>query len=384
MSMFGNQSWWQGLQGLYGGGGGAPNIQGQGSRIEPPRSAPHQSTISTVGSTFGFDPFGGSATYTPQYFAHPSTQGGQGGFMPTYGQALAGGALADFQRGEQARQQELGMYGGLLGNIMGSMQGAGQMVQDARRAGQQGMQMAQQQAGRMREAAAGGDEYFNMARGQMERALGETRRRFDQSIGTLQQSKRDYDFGRRDDTAANVMGIQQQYRNQIDAITRRDDLTDEQKSMMTDELKQGMRQQSSSMAAQADARARDTMLNLDQSIAQMQASAAQGIGQMGFGVGQSIGQLGMQSAAMRQQAEESITNFYNNMFQYNNSMLQGAQSAALQYVLNGNQAMASIINAAPFGPTSIFGTLAHMIRSVDEQRGSAVSPQMSQMFGRIA
>lgn len=376
MSMFGSQNWWQGMQGLFGGGG--QQQQGPG-RIMPSQGYNFQSTIAGPGISFSHDPYGGSPTFSARYFG----QQGGGGFMPTYGQTLAGGAMADYERAEQARQRELGMYMGLFGNIQGGMQGAGQMVQDARRAGQQGWQMAEQQAGRMREAAAGGEQYFNMARGQMERALGEARARFDQSIGTLQQSKRDYDFGRRDDTAANVMGIQQQYRNQLDAITRRDDLTDEQKGMMTDELRQSMRQQSSAMAAQADRVARDTMLNLDQSIAQMQAASAQTLGQLGFGVGQTIGQLGMQSAAMRQQAEEAITGFYNNMFQYNNSLLQGAQSTALQYVLSGNQAMASIISAAPFGPTSIFGTLAHMIRSVDERMSNQVSPQMAQMFGRI-
>jgi hypothetical protein len=46
--------------------------------------------------------------------------------------------------------------------------------------------------------------------------------------------------------------------------------------------------------------------------------------------------------------------------------------------------MAQIINAAPFGPTSIFGTIAHMIQSVDEDRSNRMSPQMAGMFGRLA
>lgn len=369
MSMFGgNTDWMRGLQSLF---AQYPQGSSWGGQQEPLPSR-YAGNWSSVTSTFA-DPWG----------SQQAQQAKQQARIPTYGQALAGGAAADFARGEQARQQELGMYMGLLGNLMGSMQGAGQMVQDVRAAQPKGWQMMQRQAQNMREAANQGAKYFDLAKKQMESALGETRQRFGESIGTLQQSRAGFDVGRRDDTAANVMGIQQQYKNQIDSIARRDDLTDEQKGLMQDELKQSMRQQSSAMAAQADAQARQTMLGLDQNIAQMQAQAAQDIGQLGFGVGQTLGQLGMQSAAQRQQAEENISNFYNNMYQYNTSMLQGAQAAALNYALQGNQTMASIINASPFGPTSIFGTIAHMIQAVDEDRSNPFSPQMARMFGGL-
>lgn len=372
MSMFGgNTNWMQGLQNLF-----AQYPQGSSWGGQ-------QGQQSTLPSEYGGNWVGITSPFTNPWGSQQAQQSQQQARIPTYGQALAGGAAADFARGEQARQQELGMYMGLLGNLMGSMQGAGQMVQDVRAAQPQGWQMMQQQAQNIRQAADKGTEYFDLAKKQMEASLGETRQRFGESIGTLQQSRAGFDAGRRDDTAANVMGIQQQYKNQLDSIARRDDLTDEQKGLMQDELKQSMRQQSSAMAAQADAQARQTMLGLDQNIAQMQAQAAQGIGQMGFGVGQTIGQLGMQSAAQRQQAEENISNFYNNMYQYNTSMLQGAQAAALNYALQGNQAMASIINASPFGPTSIFGTIAHMIQAVDEDRSRQLSPQMAQMFGGL-
>jgi hypothetical protein len=153
--------------------------------------------------------------------------------------------------------------------------------------------------------------------------------------------------------------------------------------MMTGELKQSMRQQSSALAAQADAKARDTLLALDQNISQMQATAAGQMGQFGIGVGQAIGQLGLQGASMRQQAEEQIGNFYNNMAQYNSSLLQSAQANALQYTLNGNQMAASLINAMPLGPMSIFETLARMVSAADVRRGQQVSPEMGNLFGRI-
>ena len=438
MSSFSGQNWWQSLSNLFGQAGGAPAAP---SAPQVPQPFGFSGAPSAMGQAF--NP-AAQQLKGAQWYRDPwKEQGGlqQQPQMPTYGQVLAGGAIADFARGEQARQQELNAYLGLLGNLATSMQGAGQMVQDARGAADRGWQMAQQQAGRMRGAADQAQQFYNIAsnqiggavqeadrmreaanRGQevyatstrrMNESLSDARRRFDQSIGTAQASKAGFDVGRRDDTAAQVMGIQQQYKNELDSIARRDDLTPEQKNMMTDELKQNMRQQSSAIAAQADAQARQTMLQLDQNISSLQANAAQSLGGMGISAsqvlgnlgmqsaeqqfqaaqsagqiklsaGQALGSLGLQTAAQRQQAEQDISSFMGNMHQYNTSMLQGAQAAALQYVLNGNQQMAAIINAAPFGPTSIFGTIAHMIQAVDEDRSNRISPQMGQMFGRLA
>lgn len=513
MSNFPQPSWMNSLQGLIASGDQDQPEIGDNSGFASYQTAHGRPALSRLGASYfspgghiqgsqwfkqpDFRPYGAGRSRSGVSTDSRAQAGGgrrEGQRAPTYGEILSAGALADFQRGEQARQQELAAYMGLIGNLAGSMRGAGQMVQDVRGAGERNMRMMQDQAERIRQAAEQGEQYydrstgqmlgaygdtqrrmdqsladarrqmmgslgesrsqmlgsFDLSRQQMESALGESKQqmgqaltesrgRFDEGIGTLKQSKSDYDFGRRDDTAANVMGIQQQYKNQIDSIARRDDLTDEQKAMAQDELRQSMRQQSSAMAAQADAQARQTMLSLDQSISQMQAMAAQSLGQlgatigqatgqmgigvgqalgqmgigigerlgqmgigvgeslgqmgmgaaqtlgqMGIGIGQTMGQLGLQTSAQRMQAEENITNFYNNLNQYNTSMLQGTQAAALNYTLSGNQAMASIINAAPFGPTSIFGTIAHMIQAVDEDRSNRMGSRMGQMFGRLA
>jgi hypothetical protein len=392
MSQFGGNNWWQGLQGLFGGqqqaGGGASNTgmmsHGTGANTGY-RLIPHpQQTWAGIsqGPTGRADPFGGAPQFSTQYYERVDNRPGQGQ-APTYGQTLAGALARDYQNAEGARQQELDMYRGLFGNIMNSMQGAGQMVQDARQSGQQNMQLMQQQAQQIRGAAGQGQQAIDEATRQMRAGLGEARTRFDQGIGTLQTARGTYDATNRSDTAAEVFGIQSQYKNQLDAISRRDDLTPEQKDMMTGELKQSMRQQSSALAAQADAKARDTLLALDQNISQMQATAAGQMGQFGIGVGQAIGQLGLQGASMRQQAEEQIGNFYNNMAQYNSSLLQSAQANALQYTLNGNQMAASLINAMPLGPMSIFETLARMVSAADVRRGQQVSPEMGNLFGRI-
>ena len=374
MSQFGGNNFMQTLAGLFGqgqqqGGGGAPSIGGWTPTPRPP---------SYSASPPGYsNPFG-----EPTYWQRsPDQQGGQ--FTPTYGQALAGALVNDYQRADQARQQEFAAYQGLLGNLFGSMQGAGQMVQDARQMGQQGMGLMDRQAQAMRGAADQGNRYFDMARSQMESSLGEARRRMDEGIGTMREARAGYDANFRGDTAAEVMGIQSQYKNQLDQIARRDDLTPEQKEMMTGELKQGMRQQSAGLAAQASARARDTLLAIDQNIAQMQTMAGGQLGQFGIGIGQTIGQLGAQQAAMNQQNEQAIAGFYNNMAQFNSSLYQNAQASALQYVLNGNQLAANIIGNQPFGPLSMFETLVRAVDVSGANRRDYMSPGMSNLFGSI-
>lgn len=374
-------NWWQNLQGLFGGqqtsgaarGGSTSSVQDNRNRWDPNDPMYAFRFPAMTGGMFGTGLQGRPGSPPP---GQQQT--------PTYGQALAGAAVSDFQRAEQARQQELAQYQGLLANIMGGMQGAGQMVGDARQFGQQNMGLLDQQAGRMREAAGQGQQYFDLARSQMESSLGEARRRMDQGLGTLRQSRAGFDAGRRDDTAAQVMGIQQQYQNQLDAVNRRDDLTEEQKGLMRGEIQQGMRQQSASLAAQADARARDTMLALDQNIAQMEGMAGMQLGQFGIGVGQTLGQLGAQQAALSQQMEQQIGSFYTNMSQFNSSLIQGAQANALQYMLNGNQLAANIIQQQPLGPLSIFDTLLRMVGAVDERRATRVSPEMGNLFGRMS
>lgn len=373
-------NWMQNLQGLFGG-----NQQGN--------NAPTQQWVNWRGMpTLG--PERGSPNSDSNNFANPSTRerttlfraGSQPGSMGnmTYGQAMAGALGQDYQNAEAARQRELSMYGGLLGNIMGSMQGAGQMVQDARNSANQNMAGFDQQASNIRGAAAGGQRFYDDAQRQMMSGLGEARQRMDQGIGTLQTARNTYDSTNRSDTAGEVFGIQNQYKNQLDSISRRDDLTQEQKDMMTGELKQGMHQQSSALAAQADAKARDTLLALDQNISQMQSSAGSQLGQFGIGIGQTMGQLGMQTAQMQQQAEEQIGNFYNNMAQFNSSLMQSAQANALQHTLNGNQLAASLVSQMPFGPMSIFETLTRMVTSGDYRRNQQVSPEMGALFGRMA
>jgi hypothetical protein len=177
------------------------------------------------------------------------------------------------------------------------------------------------------------------------------------------------------------MGIQQQYKNQQNAIANRSDLTDEQKGMMQDELKQNMHQQSSALASQASARARDALAAMDQNIGNLQASGGLQLGQMGVGVGQAMGQLGMQSAAMKQQAEEHIASLWNNMSQFNSSLVQSAQANALQYSLNGNQFAAQLIAQMPFGPKSIFESLATAVDALGVKRDQNVSPEMARLFG---
>ena len=374
-------NWMQSLQALFGGQGGGSSGQNNAT------NSPHVNFrgMSTLGP--GRDsPFYGTTNADPGDRARNTTfsRGSQPGGGMTYGQAMGGALARDYQNAENARQRELGMYQGLFGNIMGSMAGGGQMVQDARRSGEQNMAGMNQQAQNIRDAAASGQQFYDAAQRQMMGGLNEARQRMDQGIGTLQTARANYDSTNRSDTAGEVFGVQSQYKNQLDAIDRNDGLTSEQKDMMKSELKQGMQQQSSMLAAQADARARDTLLSLDQNIAQMQSATGSQLGQFGIGIGQTMGQLGAQVAAQKQQAEEQIGNFYNNMAQFNSSLLQSAQANALQHTLNGNQLAASLVSQMPFGPMSIFETMTRMVSAGDYRRNQQVNPQMGALFGRMA
>jgi hypothetical protein len=306
------------------------------------------------------------------------------GNAPTYGQAIAGAVGQDYQNAEAARQRELEMLTGLFGQLQGTNQGAGQMVQDARAAGSQGMNLMQQQADMMRQTGDDAERYYREAAGTMRGSFDEARGRLDQGIGTLQDSRANYDSTNRSDTAGMVFGIQQQYQQQLNQINMRDDLTPEQKGMMTDELKSGMRNQSSAMAGQADANARNALAAMDQGIAQMQSSGGLQLGSMGIGMGQAMGALGAGVAAHKQQNEQQITNFYNNMHQFSSSLVQGAQASALQHMLQGNQLAANLIGQMPLGPMSFAETIARMVQATDERRGNVVSPGMGNLFGSMA
>jgi ribosomal protein L22 len=377
-----NSNFYAGLQGLF--GNAQQNQNNFGAQFADTGYTNYLG-MPTLPSTSQLAQRGGQGSTLEQRTVRPAGMGAGG--APTYGQVMSGGLVQDYQNTEAARQRELAMYGGLLGGVQSSMQGAGQMVQDARNSGNQNMAGFMTQADDIRRAAAGGEQYYGAAKDQMLDSLGEARTRFDQGIGSLQAARANYDSTNRSDTAGEVFGVQSQYKNQLDAIARQQEngqLNNEQATQMTAQLKQSMQQQSSMLASQADAKARDTLLALDQNISQMQSAAGAQLGQFGIGIGQSMGQLGMQSAQMQQQAAEQIGNFYNNMAQFNSSLLQSAEANALQHTLNGNQLAASLINQMPLGPISIFETLTRMVSSGDFRRNQQVSPQMAGLFGGLA
>ena len=374
-----NTNFMQQLQGLFSG-----QRQGQnnlGAQFANTGFTNYQG-IPTLPSSSQAARMGGQGTTLEQRTTMPGSMGGVR--PPTYGQAIAGAIGQDYQNAEGARQRELEMLTGLFGQLQGTNQGAGQMVQDARAAGSQGMNLMQQQADMMRQTGDDAERYYREAAGTMRGSFDEARGRLDQGIGTLQESRANYDSTNRSDTAGMVFGIQQQYQDQTNQINMRDDLTQEQKSMLTDNLKMSMRNQSSAMAGQADANARNALAAMDQGIAQMQSSGGLQLGSMGIGMGQAMGALGAGVAAHKQQNEQQITNFYNNMHQFSSSLVQGAQASALQHMLQGNQLAANLIGQMPLGPMSFAETIARMVQATDERRGNVVSPGMGNLFGSMA
>lgn len=392
MSTFNSSpNWMQGLQGLFGGqGGGLPsNAAGGQSRTWDGgwyrANSPENLTWSPTGGMISMgrrpDSLGGS--FNLQHWMNAGSQGGQNQ-NPTPGQALVGALGTDYQRTEAARQQELGMYRGLFDQLFGSMQGAGQMVQDARGMAGQNMAGMQQQADRMRQAGEEGDKYFGQARGQIMRGLNEARGKFDESIQTAKDSRAGFDASWMGDAASNRAGLQADYMNRESAIKNNESLTEEQKGMMLDQLKQEKSMQASQIQASATSKARDTLIAMDQNIAQLQAMAGGTLGQLGVGAGQAIGSLGMQNAAQKQQIEEQIGSFYNNMSQFNSQLVNASQASALQYVMNGLQMGAQLINAMPLGPLSVFTPMAQAITAGDLNRNRPMNPQMMGLFQRFA
>ena len=318
---------------------------------------------------------------------HTTFSDGSNQNSPTWGQALMGALGKDFQNREAARQQELGMYQGLFNNVMNSMQGAGQMVGDARNAAQQNMAGFNQQADAMRRAAGEGERWANQANQQLQTAVSNAQRDYNKSIETMQQAKGSFNADWMGDAASSRAGLSQDYKNQMDGIERQaqnGQLTADQAQMMKDSLNSQKAQQAAVIQNNATSKARDTLLAIDQNISQLQANGALGIGQMAMGAAQTSATLGLQVAGMKQQAEEQIGNFYNNMAQFNSSLMQNAQAQALQYTLNGNQLAASLIAASPFGHTSFFDTIAKMVEAGGMPRNSAITPQMANLLGSFS
>ena len=377
-----NTNFMQQLQGLFSG-----QRQGQnnfGAQFANTGFTNYQG-IPTLPSSSQAARMGGQGTTLEQRTTMPGSMGGVR--PPTYGQVMAGGVAQDYQGAEAARQRELEMLGALFGQVQGTNQGAGQMVQDARAAGSQGMNLMQQQADMMRQTGDDAERYYREAAGTMRGSFDEARGRLDQGIGTLQESRANYDSTNRSDTAGMVLGIQQQYKNEIDSIDKQLSdrlITQEEATQRTDQLRMNMRNQSSAMAGQADANARNALAAMDQGIAQMQSSGGLQLGSMGIGMGQAMGALGAGVAAHKQQNEQQITNFYNNMHQFSSSLVQGAQASALQHMLQGNQLAANLIGQMPLGPMSFAETIARMVQATDERRGNVVSPGMGNLFGSMA
>ena len=279
------------------------------------------------------------------------------------------------------------MYQGLFNNVMNSMQGAGQMVGDARNLSQQNMAGFNQQADAMRRAAGEGERWANQANQQLQTAVSNAQRDYNKSIETMQQAKGSFNADWMGDAASSRAGLSQDYKNQMDGIERQaqnGQLTADQAQMMKDSLNSQKAQQAAVIQNNATSKARDTLLAIDQNISQLQASGALGIGQMALGAAQAGASLGMQAAGMQQQAEEQIGSFYNNMAQFNSSLMQNAQAQALQYTLNGNQLAASLIAASPFGHTSFFDTIAKMVEAGGMNRNSAINQQMANLLGSLS
>lgn len=399
MSAFPN--WLQGLAGLFGGGQGQ-----QGPMSHAGGILTHQQDHPMFPGQFGYRGPGGvgfgapgghsvplgmsgpgsSAMFEPQYFQGgmritPGQQGQQaGGFPMTYGQLIAGGLAADRQSAEQARQQELGMLQGLFGQLQQQRQGYGQMVQQAQQGQQQGMELLFQQAQNVNRAGQQGMDFVQQAQREAQRGLAEAQGQMQQGVSTMRKAISDMDFFRKDTVASGVAGIQAQFRNALDQVNRRDDLTPEQKGMMQDEIRMNMQRESASLASQADQQAAQALAGMQQNLASLESSLGAQWGALTTQTAQGMGALGLQASAMQQQAQEQMGQWYSNMFQFNQSALQSAMATALDMEMRGNALGAQLVQSFPLGPVSMAEMLARQVMSLEADRSQRVDPRIMALF----
>ena len=308
-------------------------------------------------------------------------QGQQAGGAPmTYGQLIAGGLAADRQRAEQARQQELGMPQGLFGQLQQQRQGIGQMVQQAQQGQQQGMDLLFQQAQNVNRAGEQGMGFVQQAQREAQRGLSEAQGQMQQGISTMRKAISDMDFFRKDTVASGVAGIQAQFRNALDQVNRRDDLTPEQKGMMQDEIRMNMQRESASLASQADQQAAQSLAGMQQNLASLESSLGAQWGALTTQTAQGMGALGLQASAMQQQAQEQMGQWYSNMFQFNQSALQSAMATALDMEMRGNALGAQLVQSFPLGPVSMAEMLARQVMSLEADRSQRVDPRIMALF----
>jgi hypothetical protein len=305
--------------------------------------------------------------------------GGAGG--PTYGQMMQYGLMQDFGAAEQARQQELGLYGGLFGNLQRAL-GQNQSMLGAVGSGiNQYRQDIDRSAGAMRGMFEAGQADYDKAMGMLGKASQTAGSYFGKAIKTMEGAIADHDFFRKDTVAANVLGLQNQFQNQMNAITSNANLTDEQRSMMQDELRMNMQQQTAGLAAQSDQAAAESLLGAKNALAQLQGAAGSTIGGLQAQTGAAMGSLAMARTGMGVEMESNIGNLYSSMNQFSTSIMQSAMATAFQNQLQGNMAMASIIQQAPLGPVSFAEMLARMTQASDARPGDMISPYLANLLG---
>jgi hypothetical protein len=142
-----------------------------------------------------------------------------------------------------------------------------------------------------------------------------------------------------------------------------------------------MQQQTAGLAAQSDQAAAESLLGAKNALAQLQGAAGSTIGGLQAQTGAAMGSLAMARTGMGVEMESNIGNLYSSMNQFSTSIMQSAMATAFQNQLQGNLAMASIIQQAPLGPVSFAEMLARMTQASDARPGDMISPYLANLLG---
>jgi hypothetical protein len=334
-------------------------------------------------SMFGsMDLFPRGTTTIPDQNQSPSSRFGNGRGVAA-GDYASEALAHDYGNMLGATGQQQQWMNDLLSRVRGIPQTAQQGVDMAKQTGQQGIDFAKQGAEESMKQAGKFDQMYGATKQGVNSALGEARKGMQSGIDTQQKAIDQQDFFRKDTVASGVQAIGSQFEQQRQQIQADPNMTQDEKNAAIDNMKQGMHQQISSYAADADSKAADSLLQ-----------ARMGLGASKMGMGQAMGGLGMQGAGIVQSAGTSRAGAYlaaaqenaRNMQQANQfygGITQGSMAALMRAQMDGNDAEMVMIKNYPFSGPRLADTILAMMNAQGLRPGSKVTPGFGNRVGGL-
>ena len=293
--------------------------------------------------------------------------------------------MLDYENMARAREEQRQTLEGYMQGLRGVDQLGQYGMQQAQQFGQQANQIGQQGLEALMNQGADANKVHQQTRGDVARSMGLAKTEMQKGIDTMMGAIKDQDFFRKDTVSGGVNAIQAQFQSAREQINANPNLSPEDKQTELRNLDNTMHQQTSAYAADADARAAESMLGAKNALSQFQSSMGAtlgGLGMQGAGLSSSAG---MQAAGMNQQALQAGYSLMASQNQFMASLGQSATAQAIQARLNGNMAGAQLAEMRPLGAPNMVDTilgaqLAQGMRPGDRATGQFAG-RMGEMMG---